>query len=184
MLDRLEEQLIAIPLACALNRKDEVVSPPAELDLAIKLGMSQRLSADGVLHRILDHGLELAQVALVAAAGLADVFPRDRLEADDALGEALLEFLGVGAEDGAGDVDERQEAVGGGGHGRELGVVCADALVHVHGQVDGLLRPQLGDEDVWVHRPDGVLAVKVLGLPARRHEDNVPCVDVRVVVRL
>lgn len=184
MLHRLEEQLVAVPLARALNRKDEVVSPPAEFHLALKFGMSQRLSADGVLHRILDHGLYLAQVALVAAAGLADVLPRDCFEANDALGEALLELFGVGAQDGPGDVDERQETVGGGGDGRELGVVCADALVHVHGQVDGLLGPQLGDEDVWVDGPDGVLAAKVLGLPARRHKDNVLCVDVRVVVRL
>lgn len=63
-------------------------------------------------------------------------------------------------------------------------MVCADALVHVHGQVDGLLRPQLGDEDVWVDGPDGVLAAKVLGLPARGRKDNVLCVDVRVVVSL
>lgn len=107
MLHRLEEQLVAIPLARALNRKDEVVSPPAELDLALKLGMSQRLSADGVLHRVLYHGLDLAQVALIATAGLADIFPRHLVEANDALGEALLELFGVGAEDGAGDVDER-----------------------------------------------------------------------------
>lgn len=63
-------------------------------------------------------------------------------------------------------------------------MVCADALVHVHGQVDGLLGPQLGDEDVWVDGPDGVFAAEILGLPARRRKDNVLCVDVRVVICL
>lgn len=184
MLDRLEEQLVAVPLPRALDGEDEVVSPPAELDLALELWVPQGLSADGVLHRILDHGLVLAGVALVAAAGLAGLFPRDLFEADDALGEAALELFGVGADDGLGDVDEGQQAVRGGGDGGEFGVVGADALVHVHGQVDGLLRPQLGDEDVRVDGDDGIVAAKVLDLPSRGHEDDILCVDVGVVVCL
>lgn len=184
MFDRLEEQLVAVPLPCALDGEDEVVSPPAELDLALELGMPQRLSADGVLHGILDDGLELAGVALVAAAGLASLFPRDLFEADDALGEAALELFGVGANDGLGDVDEGQQAVRGGGDGGEFGVVGADALVHVHGQVDGLLGPQLGDENVRVDGDDCVVAAKVLDLPAGGHEDDILCVDVGVVVGL
>src|SRR5690348_8587316 len=119
MLDRLEEQLVAVPLPCALDGEDEVVSPPAELHLALEFGMPQGLSVDGVLHGILDDGLELSGVALVAAAGLAGLFPRDLFEANDALGEAALELFGVGADDGLGDVDERQESVRGGGHGGE-----------------------------------------------------------------
>lgn len=56
--------------------------------------------------------------------------------------------------------------------------------MHVHGQIDGLLRSQLGDQNVRVDGHDGVLVREVLGLSARGLEDNVPGVDVRVVVRL
>lgn len=106
------------------------------------------------------------------------------MKADDAAREAALELLRVGADNGLEDLDGRQQAVRGCGDGGELGVVSADALVHVHGQVDGLLGPHLGDQDVRVDRGDGVGARKVRRLVARGHKDNVLGVDVRVVVRL
>ena len=40
-----------------------------------------------------------------------------------------------------------RRTVGGGGDGGELCVIRADALVHVHLQVEGLAGPQLRDED-------------------------------------
>ena len=63
-------------------------------------------------------------------------------------------------------------------------MVGADALVHVHGEVDGLARAHLGDEDVRVDGGDGVLAAEVFNLLALGLEDNVLGVDVRMVVRL
>lgn len=185
VLDRLEEQLVAVPLAGALYRKDKVVSPAAELDLALELGVAQALAADGVLHGVLDDGAHLADVALEAVAGRGrDVLFGNLVQGDDAAGEAALKLFGVAAHDGLEERNGRQQAVRGGGDGGELGVVGADALVHVHGQVDGLLGPHLGDEDVRVDGGDGVGAGKVLFLLAHGRKDNVAGVDVRVVVGL
>lgn len=64
VLDRLHKQFIAVPLAGALYRKDEVVPAAAELDLAVKLGVAQALAADGILHGILHDGAQLADVVL------------------------------------------------------------------------------------------------------------------------
>ena len=184
MLDRLEEELVAVPLARALDGEDEVVAPPAQLDLALELGVAQALPADRVALGVAHHGLELAGVALVPAALLRGLLLGDLLQVDDALGEAVGELLGVGAQDGPRDVNGRHEAVRGGGDGRELGVVGADALVHVHGQVDGLVGAQLGDEDVRVDGGDGVVTAKVLDLVADGLKDYVARVDVGVVVGL
>lgn len=114
MLDRLHEELVAIPLPCALDRKDEVIPPPAELDLAFKLGMPETLSADGVAHRILHHGLHFPCVAFIAAALLRSFRLGHLFKTDNAFGETSLELLGVGADDRAGDGDGWHEAVGGG----------------------------------------------------------------------
>lgn len=160
-----------------------MVPPTAELDLALELGVAQALAADGVLHGVLDDGAHLADVALEAAAGRG-VPLGNLVQADDAAREAALKLFGVDAHDGFEDLDGREEAVRCGGDGGKLGVVGADALVHVHGQVNGLLGPHLGDENVRVDGANGVGTGKVPLLLAHGHKDNVPGVDVRVVVRL
>lgn len=183
MLDRLEEQLVAVPLAGALYREDEVIPSAAELDLALELGVAQTLAADGVLHGVLDDSAHLADVVLEPTARRG-ILRGDLLQTDDAAREAALELFSVDADDGLHNLDGRQETVRGGGDGRELGVVGANALVHVHRQVDGLLGAHLGDEDVRVDGGDGVGAGKVLFLLAHGDKDNVLGVDVGVVVGL
>ena len=184
MGDGFEEDGIALPLPRALHQVDEVVPPSAELDLVLELVMAQALSADGVAHGVQDHGLELALVALVPTALLLRLLLGDLLQPDDALREALLELLGVAAQDRLENGDGRHKTVRGRGDGRELGVVGSDALVHVHRQVDLLAGAHLGDEDVGVGRADDVLAGKVLGLAALGNELDVLGVHVGVVVEL
>lgn len=183
VLNRLQEQLVRVPLARRLDLEDEVVPLATQLDLVHELGVAQALPANGVLHRVLDHGLHLALVALEVRVRLG-VLLGDLLQADDALGEAPLELVRVGADDGPRDGDERQQAVRGGGHRRELGVVGADALVHVRHELDLLARPQLRDQDVRVHRRDGLVAGEDLGLLADGQELEVRRVDVGVVEEL
>lgn len=154
-----------------------------QLDLVRELRVAQTLPADRVLHRVLDDGLHLALVALEVRARLG-VLLGDLLQADDALGEAPLELLGIGADDGPRDGDERQQAVRGGGDGRELGVVGADALVHVRHELNLLAGPQLRDQDVRVHGLDGLVAGENLGLLADGQEPEVRGVDVGVVEEL
>ena len=184
MGDRLEEDGIALPLSRALHQVDEMVPPSAELDLVLELVVAQALSADGVAHGVQDHGLDLALVALVPAALLLRLLLGDLLQSNNALGEALLELLGVAAQDRLENRDGRHQAVRGRGNGRELGVVGSDALVHMHRQVDLLAGPHLGDEDIRVARADGVRARKVLGLAALGHELDVLGVHVGVAVEL
>lgn len=88
-----------------------MIPPSAELDLVLELVVAQALSADGVTHGVQDHGLELALVALVSAALLLSLLLGDLLQPDDALGEALLELLGVAAQDWLEDGDGGHEAV-------------------------------------------------------------------------
>lgn len=183
VLNRLQEQLVRVPLACRLDLENEVVPLAAQLDLVRELGVAQALPADGVLHRVLDDRLHLALVALEVRIRLG-LLLGDLLQADDALREAPLELLRVGADDGPRDVDERQQAVRGGGDGRELGVVGADALMHVRHELDLLARPQLRDEDVRVHGRDGLVPGKDLGLLADGQEPEVRRVDVGVVEEL
>ncbi|RCI14823.1 hypothetical protein L249_6392 [Ophiocordyceps polyrhachis-furcata BCC 54312] len=168
VLDGLEKELVTVPLARALDGKDEVIPPPAQLDLALKLRVTQTLPVDGILHRIPDDGLELAGVVV--------------FEANDALGETHCELDGVVAHDRPGDGDGGHEPVGGGRYGRELCVICANALVHVHRQTDGLARTKLGDENIRMNGTDGVVACKVLVLLTDRDEDYIPSVDVGVVI--
>lgn len=162
-----------------------MVAAAAQLDLVLELGMAKTLATDSVLHRVDDHGLLLALVALVAATGDARLLGGDALDADDAARKAAGELFGVLAEDGPGDGDGGQEPVRRRGDGGELGVVGADALVHVHLQVDDLARAELGDEDVGVHGPDHILrALEDVDLAARGDELDVAGVDVGVVVEL
>lgn len=56
--------------------------------------------------------------------------------------------------------------------------------MHVHAQVDSLLRAELRDENIWVCWGDDVLAAEVLLLVSGRNELDVLCVNVRIVVRL
>lgn len=165
VLNRLQEQLVRVPLARRLDLEDEVIPLAAQLDLVRELRVAQALPADRVLHRVFDDGLHLALVALEVRARLG-VLLGDLLQADDAVGEAPLELLRVGADDGPRDGDERQQAVRGGGDGRELGVVGADALVHVRHELDLLPRPQLRDQDVRVYGGDGLVAGEDLDLLA------------------
>lgn len=181
--DGLEEHLVAVPLAGALDGEDEVVPPAAQLDLALELGVPEALPADRVAHGVDDDGLGLAGAALVPAPRRGGLLGGHFLDADDALGEAGAELFGVGAQDGPQDADGGHEAVARRRAGGELGVVGADALVHVHGEVDGLRGPQLGDEHVGVHGGDGVGAAEVLDLVPRRHELDVARVDVGVLIR-
>lgn len=189
VLDGLEEELVAIPLPRALDGEDKVVAPTAQFHLALELVVAQALAADGIAHGVDDDGLQVALATGVWVGGGAlfrscRLLARHLFQADDARGEALCKLFGVGAQDGLRDGDGGEQAVRGGGDGGELCVVGADALVHVHGQVDGLAGPQLGDKDVRVGRADGVFPRKVLGLLARGHEDDVFGVDVRVAVGL
>lgn len=184
MGDRFEEDGVAFPLPRALHEVNEVIPPSAQLDLVLELVMAQALSANGVTHGVQDHGLELALMTLVSATLLLRLLLGDLLQPDDALGEALLEFLGVATQDRLENGDGRHEAVRGRGDGGELGVIGPDALVHVHRQIDLLSRPHLGDKDVGVRGPDGVLAREVLGLPALGHELDVLGVNMGVVVEL
>lgn len=181
LLNRLQKQFVAVPLSCALNREDEVITHPAQLDLALEFGVAQALTTDCIPHGVLDYGLLLALVTLVSAAGNGGLLLCDLFEANDALGEALSKLVRVLAKDWPRDGDGRHEAVGGGGDGGEFGVIGADALVHVHVELDALAGPQLGDEDVGVDGADGVLAGEELDLAAGRNELNVLCVDARVV---
>lgn len=145
--------------------------------------MPQTLSADCVFHCVLHHCLHLALVTLELL-----VLPRialgDLLQPNDAISKALLKLLRVGAIDGLRDVDERQQAVRRRRHGRELGVVSTDALVHVRHERDGLAGPQLGDQNVRVGGRDGQVARKVLFLLANGDELEVACVDVGGAVQL
>lgn len=184
VLHRLHEQLVAVPLACALNGKDEVVPPAAKLDLALKLGVPQALPADGILHRILDDSLDFARVALVAAASHTGLLLGHLVQANDTVREAAGKLFRIGAQDGPEDLNGGEQSVRGGRDGGELGVVAADALVHVHGQVNGLLRAHLDNQDVRVDGGNGVLAGEELLLAAHWRKDNVLCIDVGVVVGL
>lgn len=96
-LNRLDEQLITIPLAQALDREDEVVLPPPQLNLALEHGVPQDLATDRVAHRVLHDGLQLALMALIAAFLPPRLLPRNALQPSDTLGEAVDELLGVGA---------------------------------------------------------------------------------------
>lgn len=62
-------------------------------------------------------------------------------------------------------------------------MVPAEAFVHVHLDVDLLVRSHLGDQDVRVDGADGVLAREPALLPAEGLKDDVPRVDVRVVIQ-
>lgn len=180
---RLQEELVAVPLSRALDRVDKVVPLAAQLDLALKLLVPQHLSAHRVVHGVVDHGHGLPLVAGILRVLLGRLLG-DLFELDDARQEALLKLLGVVAQDGLQDLDDGHEAVAGRGYGRELGVVRADALVHVHLEVNHLPRPQLGDEDVGVRGADHVVARKVLFLLADGLKDDILGVNVRIVVQL
>ena len=183
MLHRFEEELIAIPLACALNGEDKVVPSTAQLHFAIKFGVPQALSADRVPHGVFHHSLELPDVALILAA-FGSLLLGHLLKTNDSLGEAVGKLLRIRSEDRPCDLDSRHETVRGGGHGGELGVVGAHALVHVHLEADSLPRAQLGDENIRVCRRNGVLPTKVLLLVAAGDKLNVAGVHMGVVVGL
>lgn len=183
LLHALEEQLVALDLARALDAEDEVVAHTAQLDFVLELRVSQALSADGVVHGLIDKGSVLALVA--GQCGVSgDVGGGDGVEADDAFGEAAGEFLGVGADDRGEDVDGGEEAVARCCNGGELGVVLADALHGVHGQSDSLARAHLDDQNVWVCCADRLCGVEHLVLLAQRRPDKVFRVDRVVVVQL
>lgn len=63
-------------------------------------------------------------------------------------------------------------------------MVPAEALVHVHVDVELLARAHLGDQDVRVDGPHGAVALEVLGLAAEQLGGDVGGVDVGVVVEL
>lgn len=179
-----DEERIAVPLARALDGEDEVIPLSPQLDLALEFWVSETLTADRVLHWIFNHRLELPSVALIATPGLAGFLLGYLVQANNAVGETLCKFLRVGAEDGLSDVNGGHQSVRCCGDGRELGVVKTDALVHVHGQINGLSRAQLGDQDIRVHRSNGILTAKVFNLFPRRHKDNILGIHMRIVIRL
>lgn len=175
-LDALDEQVVAVELSGALDVEDEVVAHAAQLDLVPELVVAQHLARDRVVERVDDDGLLLAGVRGQRRVG-GGLVVRDGHLVDDARREAARELLGVRADDGRGDGDVRQQAVGGGGDGRELGVVGADALDAMHREVDGLAGAQLCDQDVRVDGLDGVLAGEELGLAAGGDELDLVRVD-------
>lgn len=63
-------------------------------------------------------------------------------------------------------------------------MVATNALVHVHGELNRLSRSELGDKDIRVHWRNGILTTKVLFLLACGHKDNVPGVNMSVLVCL
>lgn len=182
-LHALQEQLVALPLARALDPEDEVIPYATQLDLVLELWVAQAFSADGVVHGVCDDGFGLAFLALEFRV-LLHIGRGNSVETDDAAGEAAREFLGVGADNGPGDVDCGHKAVRGCCYGGELGVVLSDSLNGVHAQIYALTRPHLGDEDVGVGGADflAFLMGEHVGLAARGLEYNVFGVDVVVDV--
>jgi len=154
-----------------------MIPDPPQLDLILKLLVPQALPGHCIAHRIHDHGLDLPLMSLVPTALPRRLLRRNRLQRNDALGEATGKLARVGAKDRRRNVDGRHQAVRRGGHGRELSVVGADALHAVHAQVDALPWAQLRDQDVWVHGRDGRRGWKVGVLLADGVEGHVVCVD-------
>lgn len=107
MLNRLEEQLVAIPLSCALYREDKVIRSATKLDLAVEFRMAQAFPANGILHGVHDNSLELASMALVAATCFGSLLLGDLLQADDALREALGKLFSISAQNRLENIDGR-----------------------------------------------------------------------------
>lgn len=145
--------------------------------------MAQTLSADGVGLGVVDDGLGLALFAGAFVGVGGDVFGCDLVEADDGLGEAASEFLCVGADNGAQDVDGGHQAVGGGCDGGELCVVLTNALIGVHEELDLLAGAHLRDQDVRVAAAHVVLS-ELFGLAGPGLESKIARVDAVVFVEL
>lgn len=64
-LDAFEKELVAVPLAGALDPEDEVVAHPAELDLVLELVVPETFAADGVAHWVVDDGADVVILVLV-----------------------------------------------------------------------------------------------------------------------
>ncbi len=75
-----------------------------------------------------------------------------------------------------------QQPIGGGGDGRELRMVPADAAHAMATQLELHARLQLGDQDVWVDRTGRRL--QPIRLIADRHPAEVLRVDVRMAVQV
>ena len=145
--------------------------------------MSQALPADCVLEGIADDGLQFASTVFISTSVLGGFFSGNGLQLDNTLREALGEFLSVFPNDGALDLDVRQETVGGRGHRRELGVIGPNTLNTVHFHIDRLPGTEFGNKNVGVSRLDGIITDKVFFLTTNGLENNILGVNVGVVVQ-